>query len=138
MDDLIAFLRARIDEDEADALAVGGDKSWFLYLEGGQDGWAVEGQDTGELGCIVGSEALGHHIVRHDPARVLADVAAKRQIIELHSPDGDFLPACKTCSCAGALACMDCHETVEWPCPTAKMLALPYADHPDYRQEWRP
>lgn len=24
------------------------------------------------------------------------------------------------------------------PCPTLRMLALPYADHPDYRQEWRP
>lgn len=120
MDDLIAFLRARIDEDEADALAVGGDKSWFLYLEGGQDGWAVEGQDTGEPGCIVGSESLGHHIVRHDPARVLADVAAKRQIIDIHQ---------------GVHSCGFSDYDDANPCPTLSLLALPYADHSDYREE---
>jgi hypothetical protein len=25
-----------------------------------------------------------------------------------------------------------------YPCDTLKLLALPYADHPDYRDEWRP
>jgi hypothetical protein len=25
-----------------------------------------------------------------------------------------------------------------WPCQTLRLLALPYADHPDYRPEWKP
>lgn len=28
--------------------------------------------------------------------------------------------------------------SLELPCPTLRALALPYADHPDYRDEWRP
>jgi hypothetical protein len=27
---------------------------------------------------------------------------------------------------------------VEWPCETLLALASVYADHPDYRDEWRP
>ncbi|WP_409186471.1 DUF6221 family protein [Amycolatopsis sp. VS8301801F10] len=70
--------------------------------------------------------------------RRAAEIDAKRRIIDLHSPDSDYLPDCKTCSCAGALAGTDCINTVKWPCPTLLLLALPYADHPDYREEWRP
>jgi hypothetical protein len=63
------------------------------------------------------------HIARHDPARVLAEVAAKRQIVELH-----FLRS------SGRL----CNEDDDlWPCETLRLLARPYVDHPDYRHEWR-
>jgi hypothetical protein len=24
----------------------------------------------------------------------------------------------------------------DWPCPTLRLLALPYADHPGYEPEW--
>lgn len=35
------------------------------------------------------------------------------------------------------LPCLGCGS---WstPCPTLRLLAVPYADHPDYWQEWRP
>jgi hypothetical protein len=26
----------------------------------------------------------------------------------------------------------------DWPCLTLRLLALPYADRPGYREEWRP
>lgn len=70
------------------------------------------------------SESLGHrHIARHDPARVLAECEAKRQIVEMawvHLGDDDYA----------------------WGMEEAKrqilaVLALPYADHPDYREEWK-
>ena len=43
------------------------------------------------------------------------------------------------------LGCETCVATFSWgsevvsgPCATLRLLALPYADHPDYREEWRP
>jgi hypothetical protein len=52
------------------------------------------------------SSAAGH-IIRHDPARVLTDVQAKRQIIDLHA---DHEGACA--GCGG-----------DWPCLTLQLLA---------------
>ena len=62
---------------------------------------------------------LADHIARWDPARVLAECQAKRRIVERyaylyeHGDSGDM----------------------RWALP---LLALPYADHPDHRQEWTP
>lgn len=93
-----------------------------------------------------GDMFAAEHIVRHDPARVLREMEAKRAIMDLHRPsDG----ACSTCS---GEADMDVQydpnsgeETVSWrrtdlpaPCPTVRLLAQPYADHPDYQAEWAP
>lgn len=58
-------------------------------------------------------------------ARVLAECEAKRRIVEEHRPGSDVC---------------DAHDasfkTVD--CDTLLFLALPYADHPDHRQEWKP
>lgn len=70
--------------------------------------------------------------------RQLAECEAKRRIVELHplvpSDDHDR-----------ALGCENCVQSFSWgpeviggPCDTLRALALPYADHPDYRDEWRP
>lgn len=57
--------------------------------------------------------AVVRHIARHDPARVLAECNAKRRIVEFYGgPKG-------------------LHYSLQF-------LALPHADHPDYREEWRP
>ncbi|WP_158721174.1 DUF6221 family protein [Streptomyces sp. NRRL S-241] len=90
------------------------------------------------------------HIVRHDPARVLAEVDAKRRMLEAHAivhreigwlADGeeayDELPVC------GACVLKHTHypsrdNVPEGACLTARLLALPYASHPEYRDEWRP
>ena len=74
MADLVAFLRARIDEDEAAARA-----AEAAEREPWQDDeWAD--QHPAELA----------HYARHDPARVLREVAAKRAILEyyLEPPNG--------------------------------------------------
>ena len=64
------------------------------------------------------------HIARHDPARVLAEVDAKRRTLNLHPLRSD-----------GRI----CNEDEDiYPCETVRLLALPYADRPGYRQEWRP
>jgi hypothetical protein len=70
-----------------------------------------------------------------DPAQELADVAAKRMILDAHESlwtTGPLplrsAPACKTCS----------SEVEGWPCTTLRLLAQPYAEHPDYDESWKP
>lgn len=55
--------------------------------------------------------------------RALAEIEAKRQILELH--DHDTVDFC-TWELKGGL------------CSTLRLLALPYADRSGYRDEWRP
>lgn len=68
-------------------------------------------------------EQVGPHIARHDPVRVLREVAAKRTIITEH--------------CVGSDPC-DAHDA--WyesiPCDTVRALAAIYADHPDFDPTW--
>ena len=136
---LTDFLLARIAEDEADAKAAspGG---WqypgiesvaggTLYDESRRIVDVVYEQPKDHDGTIVRhllvpeADANGRHIARHDPARVLAECEAKRAVVGLHP---EMLGWCQGCA----------HES--YPCRTLLALALPYADHPDYREEWRP
>lgn len=55
--------------------------------------------------------------------QLLIHLAGERLAIEDHLEDTD--------------ACADGGSTA-WPCDTLKHLALPYAEHRDYRPEWRP
>lgn len=68
------------------------------------------------------------------PARMLAECAAKRRIVELHvrsAKDGHICPSSRG---DGTL-----WSFLDDPaCDTLRLLALPYADHSDYREEWRP
>jgi hypothetical protein len=54
-----------------------------------------------------------------DPSWWLEDLAAKREIVEWH---GEHLET----------------ATHGRPCRTLRLLAGPYAGHPDYREEWKP
>ncbi len=73
--------------------------------------------------------------------RVLAECDARRRIVELHQsedvdgrlPDGEeiTLPCCVVCRDSNGMR-------EEEPCQTLRLLALPYADSPGYREEWRP
>ncbi|MEW2351458.1 DUF6221 family protein [Streptomyces sp. NPDC006684] len=125
--DLLAFLRERLDEDAAVARAASpgpwrpGVRSGLTAVEG--DGWTVCNADNLDAA----------HITRHDPVRTLAEVEAKRALLELHHEVEDpqeMQDFCATCDVTG--------KYPEYPCQTLRLLALPYADHPDYREEWRP
>ena len=122
---LTEFLLARIAEDEADArLAM----QHFKTGEWTHDGSIYAGHEMDEVVDWVYNEAWAH-IARHDPARVLAECEAKRRIVELHGPDQPY--------CDLNFSNAD-HAYFEGPCQNLQLLALPYADHPDYREEWRP
>lgn len=125
------FLEARIAEDEATARAaeespIGAGPKWvgcFRQIEG-----------TGHAPVAdTHSSWYADHIVRHDPARVLAECAAKRAIIEQHlmwvytDEEPGFSMILWDCMC---------NRQMSKPCPTIAALAAVYADHPDYQQEW--
>ncbi|WP_406420887.1 DUF6221 family protein [Streptomyces sp. NBC_00842] len=114
MDDLVQFLRDRLDEDARDAEAAG--DSWYGY------------EPEQQIAFV--SVADARHIARHDPARVLREVEAKRQLLRIHRRYVDEPDQ----------ACLGCAGGIVWEtsCPVVRLLALPYADHPDYREDWRP
>lgn len=117
------FLLARIAEDEAAARACE-IPSWEID-HNEQPPWVnglcITAMDSTWDACIAVTDA--EHVVRHDPARVLAECAAKRAII------ADCRP--------GTLDDLDAGEDNQ-PAPlwVARALAAVYKDHPDYQQEW--
>lgn len=62
----------------------------------------------------------------------LAEVDAKRRLLAVHTFERK--PGAHDCPGEWAGYSDDPDE----PCPTLRLLALPYADHPSYREEWRP
>jgi hypothetical protein len=163
MDDLVQFLRTRYDEETAAARAamnvvgpVLGSGQWRYTESLGDEGgryWSVTTtapKDTTPTVELVGSgmsgggvheEAVARHIVWHDPARVLAEVEAKRKLIARGGP----------------FCTSDCDEPgnepmdpdTNWTTPlehhldcaaynAARELAVVYANHPNYDEAWRP
>ncbi|MFD7860963.1 DUF6221 family protein [Streptomyces sp. NPDC059783] len=139
MDDLIVFLRARLDDDAAAARAASWDgwdgSHWTAHHRERHDGrWAViDRADEGVIPTVAPQAAddagVAQHIACHDPARVLREVEAKGRILDSYLPDA-----------TGA----DEQINEEWQAGSTLaddllcLLALPYADHPDYRDDWRP
>lgn len=113
MSDLVEFLRARLDEDERAA------------KDAPQSAWSDE---YGEFRSR-GGELFGH-VLRHDPARVLREVHAKRKLLGSHYNYDGLCPRCFDFSNKPV-------QREAWPCEVVRLLALPYADHPDYHEEWK-
>jgi uncharacterized protein DUF6221 len=135
--DLVEFLTARLDDDESAAEAC----RWRDWVPGSdlhppsvetaepQPGWHGERATVAGLQATVGKVEREYehaaHIARHDPARVLREVAAKRQLL------ADALKMAE-----------DAADTEFWGLQNnaariAQLLAAPYADHPDFQPEWR-
>jgi len=148
------FLEARLAEDEAIALKAGGAEAEWLYRTeydnetNNEVVWAnSRTEDTfggsgkpfvtyrrhvtmDHEGCLPAvDEDDGTHIARHDPARILREVAAKRAIIEAADEatgydmqvDGEFRVGSR--------------NMVEEPYVgdvILRALAAAYSDHPDY------
>jgi hypothetical protein len=149
--DLVAFLRQRLqdDEDAARGAADSAGTNWIGTMESGNpwrysDGqgvytWSEEGVESDRPQvAAVQWEPVQDHIARHDPARVLADVQAKRAILKEHPSEGPIdehwswsrlYPWCTTCSDAD-------DGPTYWPCRTVLLLASVYADHPDFDPAW--
>lgn len=140
--DLIAFLRARLDEDEAVARQTDADLQSKLRSAGqsvvdiyGDPEPPEDGVNDADRMWWIAKDAAAW-IALHDPARVLHEVEAKRRIMECHEPwtasNGDTV--CGRCGREH----IDGRPGGHFPCQTLRLLALPWADHPEFREEWRP
>lgn len=119
---LTAFLTARLDEDEAAARAAANlqadpENGWGLIKYNHSPGWTI----TPHIGHLHEDESAAFVTTFH-PARVLAEVQAKRRIVALCSDNYALDPSGLTTWATGQVL---------------RLLALPYADHDSYREEWR-
>jgi hypothetical protein len=111
MSELTDFLLARITEDGAVARATSG-QPWSATVPRmvhADGGFRIKSRYV----ASTDHDEDRAHIARWDPARVLAECEAKRRIVEFYAgPHG-------------------LHYSLQF-------LALPYADHEAYREEWQP
>lgn len=144
MNDLIAFLRARLDEDEREA------NSHYLLKSDAPGHDLRQGPTHSEVSYHdgSGSETMTHaeYWQRfHDPApdkRLLAEVDAKRRLIKQQFKYASTIDHEWGCGHdaeeieAGECEWLNPHTGHELP--ILRLLAVPHADHPNYREDWRP
>ncbi|MCX5202510.1 DUF6221 family protein [Streptomyces sp. NBC_00237] len=121
-DDLVDFLRARLDaiqRREEGQRSISGNLGFDWTQYGGDDDYVLIGKDE-RVPVDEFYERYGESAA--DP-QVLADVDAKRRIVD-GIADADPHGAHIT----GMFTAWD----------VLRLLALPFADHPDYQPEWRP
>jgi hypothetical protein len=109
MSGLAEFLLARIADDETVAR-----RNWDgLPVQA----WSLNDDEGFASVCIAAP-------------RVLAECEAKRRVAAEHTANynGNTCAVCADPDLRG----------LPWPCPTLRLLALPYVDHPDFRSEWKP
>ncbi len=112
MSDLAEFLLARIAEDEAVARAAEKAAAWDQERRRQPAGPVYD-----RLSRLLEADYPPGDVAAHF-TRVLAECDAKRLIVEGMRP-------------YGPIDDVNADEVLG-------LLALPYADHPDYREEWKP
>lgn len=118
---IVEFLHARLDEDEFDA------RRAFLATMPGTENWRSDGHQVWSHHSpptLVVKHTWPHesdHIARHDPARALRDVEAKRAIIA---------------NCIAVPKYSDDITATTTARGTLSDLATVYSDHPDYQEDW--
>ena len=139
---IVEFLEARLTEDEAAANAVWPDRGGWAYDRDRFEVRTASGDPVASVARYRTEdgwthttilEAEGEHIARHDAARVLREVAAKRAILEYHATTlHEATPLRRQSMSDEQFArVLDAERTLGW-------LAAVYSDHPEYREEWRP
>jgi hypothetical protein len=133
--DLVEFLRARVAEDEQVALAAP------------QDAWSNE---YAEFQCRGGE--VFDHVLRHDPARTLREAEAKLRILDafeakvdrrqvlgvMHDAElakGDEYAPELVAVMGQGIAANIWARHLYW---VIQVMALPYSDHEEFKDEWRP
>lgn len=132
---LADFILARVVEWEGVAKAAT-EAPWALSEDRDEQDVALRGKG-GAGPSVAVTVPLGYesrranatHIAAHDPARVLAQCEAYRQIVAAH--DGRLLydlPFAATHPCDGTLGVIDCD--------TLRALAGTWSDHKDWQAGW--
>jgi hypothetical protein len=130
--DLASFVAARLDETEAIAKAAD-PAPWQLHL-----GYVLNAKEA-VLASLQYGYPSGAHIVRHDPARVLREVAARREILARYTGALEWQAAAAANPASVEEEARDWSE-VEFEVLTDVVchLAAVDSEHPDWREEWRP
>jgi len=135
VDELVAFLRAALDRDEQVAReAAGGDGAWSVQTyDLGTEVWI---RQTDGFSLITAEGGLdrdsAEHVARWDPARVLAEVQAKRRILDLR-----VAAAAQPIAPGSAPARAERTRAREALEAVARLLAQPHAGQPGWRDEWQ-
>lgn len=142
--ELVAFIRDRLADDEETARKA-------TARQSGGDTWTYDGTDVrAASGLTVARRqvpVLAEHIALHDPDRVLTEVEAKRRAI---APYAVALEECQAIRAQMREVIHKDHdefarlhrreseliEAARILAPVVGALALPYAEHSDYRHEW--
>lgn len=143
---MLEWLNAQLDADEALARAAeleapspwrtdGGTVSHggpVKDYEKGDQLWDSEGcSDYWQRLCM--TENVVELVAQHDPATVVADIAAKRAILDQHRfylDGGAREQLCQTCGGEGVM------NVVSWPCNTVRLLASAYAHRDGFDPAW--
>ena len=157
MDDLVLWFVEQLDKDTATArTATPGpwryDQGKHHHIAGTPlfEEAVFAGPPGADAVCVAGTGETDDQqsmrdaafIAEHDPARVLQEIDAKRQLVKLHgrailragggAQHFDTTTVCRSCEPSYQF------PELSWPCPTLRLLASVYADRPGYRQEWAP
>ncbi|MFD6517323.1 DUF6221 family protein [Rhodococcus sp. NPDC060176] len=156
MSEIVEFLEARLAEDEAVALKAGGSEAEWLYRAeydnetGNEVVWANSRSEEwlgpaqkkpyvsygryvtmDHEGCLPAvDEDDGTHIARHDPARILREVAAKRAIVKAYE-DADI----RAHDTYGGYEDILNGESNGLE-RALELLTAAYSDHPDFDPDW--
>ncbi|MDH6448141.1 hypothetical protein M2155_000549 [Streptomyces sp. SAI-119] len=122
MQDLVEWLGVQLDEDERTARATMWDGSrnklsWELI--------ASATIDVGGDEFYVGDRTIANHMMAWEPARVLRETDAKRDLLVFAKGVHDHHETFTT----GVYARLE---------KTLRLYALAYKNRPGYRDEWRP
>lgn len=130
MYEIVEFIEARLDEDELLA-ELADRRGRHEDPEEPAAAWSYRpGPGLGDIlstngeGFVIDDiwPEFGLHIVRHSPMRILADVTAKRYLLEWYEVSGgpESDPQVRVLA----------NKAI-------KAMAEIWADHPDYKDEWR-
>lgn len=139
--DLVTFLMARLDEDERDARANRGvfpspavednGAVWMHIRPGGNAVITRYLHPTEGYDDMAKLRSWADTETGWTQRRILAEIDAKRQIVKLHGRL-DVASFCVTCDAPSGI------PGEPHGCPTLRLLAQPFAAHPEYQEEWRP
>jgi len=89
------------------------------------------------------TQSVGEHVGHWNPWRVESACLVRRLLVKAHRNAGPavvrragqehvlYSATCATCG-------RSTEQPAPWPCYTLRVLALDWANHPDYQPEWRP
>ena len=136
---IAGFLSGRLDEKEAIAQAATAGP-WHIP-EHDPLFYCVDSSDGSGRICKFGDRSCGDdvnnslHIVRHDPARVLRDIAAKRVVLAEYAA---FREVMDEQQAAGEQTGAGVSSGARLLEHLIRVFAAVDCDHPDYDRRWRP